>query len=165
MEEKFIFPSGLKRFAAMIVLKHREMFLLLKRAKAPYAGHYLPVGGKLEPFEDPHAAALRELEEETGLRLPALRYGGALTETSPLEYNWHSYIYWAEIDWIAPPSCPEGTLEWIPFDALETIPTPPTDMQVYAYLRSGKPFAFNAVYDAQLQLCFMTEEIEGKKVF
>ena len=60
------FPLGLKRSAAMVVLRNQGHFLLLKRRKPPNAGMYVPVGGKLEPFEDPHTAAIRETLEETG---------------------------------------------------------------------------------------------------
>ena len=59
------FPKGLKRSAAMVVLRNEDRFLLLKRNKEPNAGRYVPVGGKLDPFEDPFTAAQRETLEET----------------------------------------------------------------------------------------------------
>lgn len=155
------FPLGFKRAAAMVVLHHGDYFLLLKRRKPPYVGHYLPVGGKLEPHEDPYSAARRELLEETGIADARIRYGGVLIETSPTDYNWQSSIYIAEIDFVEPPHCPEGELEWIAFNRLPHIPTPPTDWMVYQYLVAGKPFAFNAVYDEKMQLCSFIEEIEG----
>lgn len=145
----------------MVVLRHQDSFLLLKRIKAPYIGHYVPVGGKLEPYEDPCRAALRELREETGLVLTDLQYGGQLTETSPVDYNWWSTIYLANIDKIDPPHCDEGILEWIHFDQLTTIPTPPTDLQIYKYVVEGKPFALNAIFDKDLHLIRMTEEMTG----
>jgi 8-oxo-dGTP diphosphatase len=158
------FPTGYKRAAAIIVLRHGQHFLLLKRNKPPFVGSYLPVGGKLEPFEDPYACALRELKEETGLELETLRYAGALIETSPIDYNWQCNIYVADIDFIAPPPCPEGDLEWIPFVEVPNVPTPPTDFILYQYLMAGRPFAFNALYDADLKLLKMTEEISGEVV-
>ncbi len=158
------FPSGLKRSAAMVVLQHEEFFLLLKRNKPPFQGHYLPVGGKLEPYEDPYSAARRELLEETGIQAANLRYGGVLIETSPLEYNWQSSIYIAEIEWQIPPACDEGTLEWISFADLERIPTPPTDWHIYQYLKAGQPFALNAIYDRKMTLRSMVEEISGCQI-
>ncbi len=155
-------PIGLKRTAAMVVLRHAQRFLLLKRIKPPFVGHYLPVGGKLEPHEDPYSAALRETFEETGIRLERLQYGGTLMETSPIDYNWQSSIYVADIDFQEPPLSNEGTLEWIDFEQVPNIPTPPTDFIIFQYLMRGQPFAFNAIYDADLQLLQMTEEIEGK---
>ncbi len=149
----------------MVVLRNDQKFLLLKRIRPPFVGNYLPVGGKLDPHEDPLSAALRETYEETGIRLKSLRYGGVLIETSPLDYNWQSSIYMADIDFQEPPISNEGTLEWIDFDHIPNIPTPPTDLILYQYLMRTQPFAFNAIYDEQLNLIRMTEEIEGKVVF
>lgn len=145
----------------MVVLRHEEQFMLLKRIKPPFVGNYLPVGGKLDPHEDPYSAARREAYEETGIRLETVRYGGVLIETSPIDYNWQSNIYVADIDFQEPPMSDEGTLEWIHFDQVPNIPTPPTDFVIYQYLMRQQPFAFNAIYDAEMNLLQMTEEIEG----
>jgi len=45
-----------------------ERVLMCKRHKEPYLGLYNLVGGKVEPGEVGVVAALRELEEETGIR-------------------------------------------------------------------------------------------------
>ncbi len=148
----------------MVVLRNDAEFLLLRRAKPPHPGKYVPVGGKLEPYEDPYRAALRETREETGLALDALQFGGVLVETSPVAYNWQCHIYLADIDRIPPPACDEGELEWIPFDEVLNVPTPPTDWHVYDYMMRRKPFVFNAIYDAELNLSEMIEEIEGKRL-
>lgn len=156
------FPLGLKRSAAMIVLRHQQSFLLLKRNKSPHIGKYVPVGGKLEPFEDPYTAALRELKEETGFDLDRLSYGGVLVESSPIKYNWQCNIYLADIPYTEPPYCDEGILEWIPFDKVPEVSTPPTDWHIYQFLMQGRPFAINAVYDAELKLLSMVEEIQNE---
>ncbi|MEL7120253.1 MAG: NUDIX domain-containing protein [Bacteroidota bacterium] len=157
-------PTGLKRSASMIVLRNEQKFLLLKRAKPPHQGKYLPVGGKLDPFEDPYSAAKRELEEETGLKIDVLHFCGVLTESSPTKYNWQSYIYVADIDFITPPFCNEGELEWIEFKDIPLVPTPETDWHVYDYIMRRQHFVFNAVYDNDLNLLFMKDEIENKLV-
>ena len=88
-----------------------------------------------------------------------------LTETSPVNYNWLCFIFIAAIEWVPPPPCDEGTLHWVPRSGLLNVPTPPTDWQIYEYLLSGQPFALDALYDAQLNLLEMREEISGKVVF
>lgn len=158
------FPLGLKRSCSMVVLRHQQHFLLLKRARPPYVGSYLPVGGKLEPFEDPRSAAHRELKEETGLEVEKLKYGGCLMESSPVDYNWQCNIYLADIDFITPPPCPEGELEWIAFADVPKVSTPPTDFTIYQYLMQDKPFAFNAVYDAEMKLIFMDDDLSGERI-
>ncbi|HKK77667.1 MAG TPA: NUDIX domain-containing protein [Saprospiraceae bacterium] len=159
-----VFPKGYKKSAAMIVLRHEDQFMLLKRAKPPHRGKYVPVGGKLEPYEDPYTAAKRELQEETGLMIDHLHYCGVLIETAPVDYNWQCNIYLADIDFMSPPFCDEGELEWISFTEVKHIPTPPTDWQIYQYIMQQRPFALNAVYDQELNLVSMVEEIQQEKL-
>lgn len=157
-------PTGLKRVATLCVLRHEDKFLLLKRLKEPNKDSFTPVGGKLNAFESPLNSAIRETFEETGIKVSAMKYCGLLTETSPTKYNWISYVYIADIDFIEPPVCNEGTLMWISFDELLDIPTSKTDWHIYKYILENKPFAFSAEYDAQLNLLSMTEEIENIQI-
>lgn len=159
------FPLGLKRSAAMIVLRHGEQFLLLKRNREPNRGKYVPVGGKLEPFEDPYRAAIRELKEETGIEAEALQYAGVLIESSPTAYNWQCNIYLADIPFQPPPPCDEGELEWVAFHRIPEIPTPPTDWIIYQYMMRRQIFAFNAMLDERLRLLWMYDEISGQQVW
>jgi len=154
-------PFGIKKIASMCVLQHNNQFLLLKRANEPNIGKYVPVGGKLEPHESAYQAVLRETLEETGIQLTNAKFCGILTETSPVKYNWISYIYLAEIPYQPAPFCDEGILEWIAIDDLLKVPTPPTDWWIYKYILEKKPFVFSADYDADLNMLSMREDIEG----
>lgn len=156
---------GSKINASMVILRHGTSYLLLNRNKEPFIGHYVPVGGKLEPHESPINAAIRETFEETGLVIENPKYCGILVESSPVKYNWTVFIYLADIPKVPPPPCPEGTLEWIEHDDILRVPTPETDWQVYKYVVEGKPFMFNAEYDANIKLLRMVEEIENIVVF
>jgi len=149
----------------MIVLRHETQFLLLKRAKPPNQGLFVPVGGKLEPFEDPYSAAIRETKEETGITVDRLKYAGALIESSPTVYNWQCNIYLADIPFQEPPACDEGDLHWISYSQIPETPTPPTDWIIYQYLMRGQVFAFNAILDEQLNLLKMYDEISGEQVW
>jgi 8-oxo-dGTP diphosphatase len=158
-------PNGLKRTAVICVLRNGSNFLLLKRLKEPNKDQYTPVGGKLDPFESPLRAAYRETCEETGIKAEKMTFCGLLTESSPTPYNWTSYVYVADIDFIPPPPCNEGELRWIGFADLLTVPTPKVDWYIYDYLLKNKPFAFSAEYDEQLNLLVMHDELEDVVVF
>ena len=149
----------------MIVLRYEDQFLLLKRGKEPNKGKYVPVGGKLDPFEDPYSAAVRETREETGIEVDRLQYAGVLIESSPTAYNWQCNIYVADIPYQEAPFCDEGELSWIRYDQIPDLPTPPTDWIIYQYLVKGQVFAFNAILDEELNLLSMDDEITGERVW
>ena len=62
-------------WAATTFVVHEGRTLLLLHRKL---GKWLPPGGHIDPDELPDVAALREVEEETGLRVALLDAGGAL---------------------------------------------------------------------------------------
>jgi 8-oxo-dGTP diphosphatase len=157
-------PLGLKKTAVLCILKNGQDFLLLKRFKEPNKDNYTPVGGKLDPFESPTDAAIRETWEETGIRVPSMKYCGVLVESSPADYNWTSFVYVASIDFIAPPPCNEGILQWVHFNEVLNIPAPKTDWFIYKFILEERPFAIMANFDGQLQLLEMTEAISGENL-
>ncbi len=118
---------------------HDGRLLLLHRNKAPNAGQYSPIGGKLEAAigESPHACAVREIEEESGVSLDQreVRLSGMLAETA-YEGNTHWLIFLYEVTRpIDPNEIPtmtidEGTLEWIPVDDVPGLDIPATDRDV-----------------------------------
>lgn len=59
--------------AASVALLHKQQVLLIQRAKAPWDGAWSLPGGRLEPGETAEDCAARELHEELGLRVYALR--------------------------------------------------------------------------------------------
>ena len=158
-------PEGLKRTAVLCVLKHGQKFLLLKRLKEPNKDNYTPVGGKLDPFETPLKAAIRETFEETGILVPSMKYCGSLVETSPTKYNWMSFVYCTDTEFIPPPPCNEGTLEWIDFDNVLDLPTPKTDWYIYQYILNDQKFCFNAEFNAELELLYMIDDLTGETIY
>lgn len=157
-------PEGIKRVAVFCILKSGDNYLLLKRAKAPHQGKFVPVGGKIDPYESPIDAVIRETKEETGITIAQPNFCGVLTETSPVNYNWVSFIYKAEIPWIPAPECDEGELFWFHSDELKDIDTPPTDWRIYQYVKEGRPFVFSAIYDVNLVMTSMVDELSGEEL-
>lgn len=60
------YPSA-PMLGVSVLCSHDGAALLIKRAKAPYKDHWSLPGGRVELGETLHAAASRELMEETGL--------------------------------------------------------------------------------------------------
>ena len=156
-----------KKIAVVCALRHGNEFLLLKRSKMPHAGRYSPVGGKLELHENPRACAIRETYEETGIQIApdALKFAGILTESSPTDYNWILYVYYADIEKVNPPACNEGVLEWVDPMRVAKELIPPTDFYFYEAMRAEKAFVLDAVYDAQEEMLVMRDELTGDVLF
>lgn len=156
--------EGLKRVAVFCIIKSGDQYLLLKRDKMPNQGKFVPVGGKIDPYESPIDAVIRETKEETGITISDPKFCGVLTETSPTNYNWVSFIYAVEIPWIPAPDCNEGELFWIHADNLRDLDTPPTDWYIYQYVNEGKSFVFRANFDQNLVMTTLTDELTGKEI-
>lgn len=113
--------------------------LLLHRKQQPNIGMYSPVGGKLHfaTGEGPHACALREIKEETGLTVEpeALHLAGIVSERAyEGEAHWLMFLF-EVIRPIAPDALKwthfnEGVLEWKRIDEVPALPIPRTDREV-----------------------------------
>jgi 8-oxo-dGTP diphosphatase len=113
--------------------------LLLHRRKAPNAGMYSPIGGKLEVAlgEGPHDCAIREIQEEAGIRLrhQDVHLTGIVSERA-YENQTHWLMFLFEVtrpiapDEIANMDFDEGTMEWIEPDRVPDLGIPDTDRLV-----------------------------------
>ncbi|SIQ94793.1 8-oxo-dGTP diphosphatase [Rhizobium sp. RU33A] len=71
--------------------------LLCKRMKAPEAGHWNIVGGKVDHMEPAELAARREAEEETGLSIGPICYLGITEQLIEADrQHWISLLYVTE---------------------------------------------------------------------
>ncbi len=116
-----------------------DRLLLLHRRKEPNIDRYSPIGGKLElaEGESPHACAIREIEEESGLALGSdeLRMMGMVSETA-YEGTTHWLIFLFEVtrpvghSEIPNMEFDEGVLEWVPARRVAELDIPDTDRRV-----------------------------------
>ena len=70
-----------------VVLRSDGAVLLIRRAQPPAKGSWTLPGGKVEPGETPERAVVREIAEETGLRVAPI----AVVETLELEREGYAY--------------------------------------------------------------------------
>jgi ADP-ribose pyrophosphatase YjhB (NUDIX family) len=96
--------------------------LLCKRLKAPEAGHWSIVGGKVDHMEPAADAARREAEEESGLKIHSARFlclSEQLIEAD--RQHWVSLIYVTD-DFSGEPQLTEpdklSEIGWYPLDNL-----------------------------------------------
>jgi len=84
-----------------------------------WAGRYNGVGGHVEAGEDIYAAALREIAEETGLRVHDLHLRGVVhADAGDPTLGVLFFVFTAVADDRQIVPSPEGSLEWWPTTAL-----------------------------------------------
>lgn len=114
----------------------RGRVLMLRRLKAPNQGLCSPIGGKLDVAagESPAQCAQREILEEAGIRVPIERLHliGLVSECAfEGRGHWLMFVYRV----LGPVrvearDIPEGRLEWIDPEDIESLPLPETDRKI-----------------------------------
>ncbi|WP_084552389.1 NUDIX hydrolase [Bacillus cihuensis] len=101
-------------------LKQGNRILMLNREKAPIMGIWNGVGGKIEGDESPVQAALREVWEETGIRLNHFFSEGVVKWTTSNGSVDGIHVFLAVIDqsldYPTPIKTREGILDWKKID-------------------------------------------------
>ena len=101
---------------------------------------WIGVGGKFEENESPDECLLREVKEETGLELLDYRLRGIVTFVSDEYEGEYMYLYTADAFSGSLTECDEGTLEWVPIERVEELPTWEGDRIFLRALREERPF-------------------------
>jgi len=100
-------------------------YLMLYRNKLkndPNKGKWLGIGGKLEDGETPDDAAVREVYEETGLRLISYKYRGIVNFISDIYPDEAMHLYYSDDFEGEVKECDEGDLKWIEKGRLSELP-------------------------------------------
>ena len=88
---------------ANIFVRKDGKYLLLKRSpQKKYAPNVIhPIGGKVDPNENPYAGAQRELLEEAGIKVKNMRLEAVIMEIKPVkdeDENWLIFHFSADYD-------------------------------------------------------------------
>lgn len=79
---------------------------------------WIGIGGKFEDGESPEECLLRETLEETGLTLTSWRYRGIISFINDLYETEYMNLYTADAWEGIIGECNEGTLDWLPCEAV-----------------------------------------------
>lgn len=124
-----------------VLLVHRTA-----RKTDDHHGKYNGLGGKMEPCEDIATCMKREIFEEAGIECLDLKLRGTINWTGfgPKGEDWLGFIFRIDSFRGTPVhSNPEGTLEWVPLDQIETLPIWDGDRYFLKLVFDDDPRAFH----------------------
>ena len=84
---------------------------------------WIGIGGKFEGEETPDECLLREAKEETGLTLTSWRCRGVVTFLSDTYEGEYMYLFTADGFEGELTDCPEGDLQWVSREFVDSLPT------------------------------------------
>ncbi len=143
------------KLATICYLDNGRQLLMLHRNKKEndvHEGKWISVGGKLEAGETPEACAIREIEEETGLKVQNPQLRGIITFPNFTPgHDWYCFVFKVyDFSGQLTHDSPEGALEWVDYTAVPDKPTWQGDYQITKWIMDDSPF-FSAtfVYDGE----------------
>ena len=112
------------KLTTLCYLEKDDHYLMLHRntkKQDANEGKWIGVGGHFEDGESPEDCLLREVEEETGLRLTDYRFRGIVSFISDRWETEYMCLYTGH-DWLGEMhDCTEGTLKWIPKESINEL--------------------------------------------
>ncbi len=104
-------------------ITYGDEVLLLRGAptKRIWPGKYNGVGGHVEADEDIYTSAMREMREETGLEVTSARLRSIIHVDVGQETGIIVFVFTAQALGREVKSSPEGALEWVRQDQVETL--------------------------------------------
>ena len=131
-------------------IEHNGKVLMLFRNKKKEdinEGKWIGIGGKFKENESPEECMLREVYEETGIKLAKWKYRGVVTFVSDSCEGEYMHLFTAISDTDTVTECAEGELRWIDKDKILSLNMWEGDRVFLELLDKGEEFF-------SLKLCY-----------
>ena len=141
-------------------IEHGDEYLMLHRVKKENdinRDKWIGLGGKFEKDESPEECLLREVYEESGLRLTSWRYRGIVTFVNTVCPTEYMHLFTADEFEGKIGACDEGELEWIKKSELMRLTLWEGDRIFLRLLETDEPFF-------SLKLSYDGDELIGAKL-
>lgn len=132
----------MKNTTLCYITRGEEVLMLHRVKKENDLNHdkWIGVGGKFLSGETPEQCLLREVQEETGLRLTKYRACGVIRFESDLWESEDMYLYLADGFEGELAECDEGDLQWVSRSFVDSLPTWEGDKLFLQKMWRGDPF-------------------------
>ena len=131
------------KMTTLCYLERDGRYLMLHRVKKEHDENHdkwIGVGGKFEDGESPEDCMLREVREETGLRVTGFRFRGIVTFVSDCYPTEYMHLFTCT-DWTGEErECDEGDLSWVGKEELLCLPMWEGDRVFFELLNREVPF-------------------------
>jgi len=137
--------------STLCYLKQGGKTLMMHRIKKDqdiHQGKWNGLGGKFLSGESPEECVIREVEEESGLRIQNPKLHGFLTFPNfKAGQDWQMFLYTASEFTGTVKDCDEGHLEWVEDSKLKSLPLWEGDTLFLDWLKQDKFFTGKFVYE------------------
>ena len=138
-------------------IERGDEYLMLHRVKKENdinRDKWIGLGGKFEEDESPEECLLREVYEESGLRLTSWRYRGIVTFVNTKCSSEYMHLFTADGFEGTVGPCDEGELEWIKKSELMKLTLWEGDRIFLRLLETDEPFfSLKLSYDGDELIC------------
>ncbi len=143
------------KLATLCYVRQDQKTLMLHRIKKAndiHAGKWNGLGGKLEPGESPEQCVIREVFEESGLKIVQPCYNGLLIFANFKEEDWYVWVFSVNGfsgELIEQVDSKEGRLAWIADQEVTALNLWPSDLIFMPWLQQDKIFSARFQYDGE----------------
>lgn len=123
-------------------IEKEDSYLMMHRVKKEKdinKDKWIGVGGHFEEGESPEECLLREVQEETGLKLTSFRLRGIVTFATNVYPTEYMFLYTADGYEGEITECNEGTLEWVQKKEVYNLPIWEGDKVFFRLLEEDAP--------------------------